>query len=177
VVRPAIFLDRDGVLTRSEIRGGRPYAPRRLEDFEILADAPAALSALAAAGFALVVVTNQPDVGNGLVERGVVEQMHARLAAALPLDAIKACWHRQDEGCGCRKPAPGMLLEAAAELGLDLAASVMIGDRWSDVAAGRAAGCRTVFIDRFYGERRPDSPDLIVGSLGEAARSILGAGP
>lgn len=172
-MRRAVFLDRDGVLNRPDVRDGRPYAPRRLEDFEILPDAPGALAALSAAGYLLVVVTNQPDVGNGLVKRQVVEAMHAHMRAVLPIDATKVCYHRQTEECTCRKPRPGMLLEAGVELAIDLTASVMVGDRWSDVAAGRAAGCLTVFVDRNYDEPRPEAPDAIVGSLGEAVSGIL----
>lgn len=171
----AVFLDRDGVLTVPEFRDGRSYAPRRLEDLALYPDAAASLAALREAGWRLVVVTNQPDVGNGLVAPAVVEAMHERLRALLPLDAIKTCCHAQSAGCACRKPRPGMLLEAAAELGIDLAASVMVGDRWSDIAAGRAAGCRTVFVDHGYDERRPKAPDAVVGSLAEAVRVILAA--
>ncbi len=173
--RRAVFLDRDGVLVVPEFRDGRSFAPRRLEDFALYPDAAGSLDALHRAGWLLVVVTNQPDVGNGLVARAVVEAMHDRLNAALPLAAIKACCHRQQDGCDCRKPQPGMLRDAAAELDIDLRASIMVGDRWSDIAAGRAAGCRTVFIDRGYDERPPDGPDAVVGSMAAAARVILEA--
>lgn len=169
----AVFLDRDGVLSRSDVRGGKPYAPTRIEDFEILPDAADALRDLKQDGYTLIVVTNQPDVGNGLVDRAVVERMNARLTGALPIDSVKACYHGQAEGCACRKPKPGMLLDAADEFGIDLAASFMVGDRWSDIDAGRAAGCRTVFIDRGYGERRPDAPDFTANSLTAAAGLIL----
>ncbi|MCF3627993.1 HAD family hydrolase [Thalassospiraceae bacterium LMO-SO8] len=168
----AVFLDRDGVLSRSDVRGGKPYAPARLEDFEMLPDAPGALRNLKQDGYTLIVVTNQPDVGNGLVDRAVVERMNARLTGALPIDSVKVCYHGQAEGCACRKPKPGMLLDAADELGIDLAASFMVGDRWSDIDAGRAAGCRTVFIDRGYGERRPETQDFTAASMGEAADLI-----
>lgn len=170
--RKAVFLDRDGVLSRSDVRDGKPYAPTRLEDFDILPDVPDALHALKQERFLLVVVTNQPDVGNGHVDRAVVEDMNARLSRDLPIDAVKVCYHGQADGCDCRKPKPGMILDAAKEFDIDLAASFMVGDRWSDVDAGRNAGCRTVFIDRGYGERRPESPDFTAASIGEAAEMI-----
>ncbi len=107
------------------------------------------------AGFCLVVATNQPDVGVGEVPRAIVEAMHARMREALPVDAIKVCYHSREDGCACRKPLPGMLLEAAAELHIETSASYMVGDRASDVAAGSAAGCRTVFIDRGYTAEPP----------------------
>jgi D-glycero-D-manno-heptose 1,7-bisphosphate phosphatase len=171
--RPAIFLDRDGVLTVPEFRDGRSYAPSRLDDFRIYEGAADCLARLKAAGFALVVVTNQPDVGNGLLDRSVVEEMHRRLAAALPLDAIEACYHRQADRCICRKPLPGMLQRAAERLGLDCRLSVMIGDRGSDVAAGKAAGCRTVFIDLGYADEARGTPDHTVCSLAEATEAVL----
>ncbi len=174
--RQAVFLDRDGVLVRSEVRDGKPYAPTRLEDFEILPDSIEATALLDEAGYVLVVVTNQPDVGNGAVEREIVEAMNARLAEVLPLKAIKVCYHGQGEGCACRKPKPGMLIEAAEELGIDLSRSIMVGDRWNDIDAGHAAGCKTVFINRNYGERRPDRPGAVSGSLMEAAQIIVGDG-
>ncbi|PIW26377.1 MAG: hypothetical protein COW30_15000 [Rhodospirillales bacterium CG15_BIG_FIL_POST_REV_8_21_14_020_66_15] len=171
----AVFLDRDGVLNRSLVRDGKPLAPCRVEDFEIFADAHDALQTLKQKGFLLVVTTNQPDVGNGFVNGAVVERMHALLAARLPIDDIRVCYHSQSAGCACRKPKPGMILDAARELGIDLGSSYMVGDRWSDIEAGRAAGCRTVFIDRQYDEQRPDDADFDVRSIAEAASVICAA--
>jgi D-glycero-D-manno-heptose 1,7-bisphosphate phosphatase len=171
----AVFLDRDGVLSIPEFRDGRSFAPRRLDDFRLYDDAAACLARLRAAGFRLIVVTNQPDVGNGLVDREVVEEMHRRLAAALPIDAIEVCYHRQADGCDCRKPLPGMLRRAAARLAIDCTRSIMIGDRDSDVAAGRAMGCTTIFIDLGYREGRPEDANHTVRSLTEATAIILGA--
>jgi D-glycero-D-manno-heptose 1,7-bisphosphate phosphatase len=170
----AVFLDRDGVLVVPTFRDGRSYAPTTLEDFEIYPDAREILDRLKQAGFRLVVATNQPDVGNGKVSREVLGEMHALMRKALPVDAIKVCYHSREDACGCRKPLPGMLLEAAAELGIKLPESYMVGDRASDVDAGAAAGCRTVFIDRGYtAEPRPANADRVVRSLGEAAQWIL----
>ena len=171
----AVFLDRDGVLVIPEFRDGRSFAPTRLDDYAFYPDAPAALSRLKAAGFKLVVVTNQPDVGKGLITEDVVTEMHDRLRKAMPVDAIKACFHPQSAGCECRKPKPGMLIEAATELQIDLTQSFMVGDRESDVEAGNAAGCRTVFIDLEYCEQRPTAPTFVVRSVAEAADCILGS--
>jgi D-glycero-D-manno-heptose 1,7-bisphosphate phosphatase len=169
----AVFLDRDGVLTVPQFRDGRSFAPRRLAEFQIYEEAGRSLAALREAGFLLIVVTNQPDVGNGLVDRAVVEEMHSRLSKLLPVDAIEVCYHRQRDHCDCRKPKPGMLRRAAERLGIDCARSFMIGDRASDVEAGRRAGCRTVFIDLGYVDERPLAPGFVVSSIGEAARLIL----
>ena len=144
----AVFLDRDGVLTRSIVRDGKPYAPASPAELEIEEDAPAALAALKRLGFLLLVVTNQPDVARGALPPAALEEMHAALRAALPLDGIYVCPHDDGDNCRCRKPRPGMLEDAAREHGIDLARSVMVGDRWRDVDAGHHAGCATVLIDQ-----------------------------
>jgi D-glycero-D-manno-heptose 1,7-bisphosphate phosphatase len=172
-LRPAVFLDRDGVIVVPEFRDQRSYAPRRLQDCKLYPAAAASLQRMKQAGLLLVVVTNQPDVGNGLTPRSEVDAMHELMMRELPLDAVKACFHRQADGCACRKPKPGMILTAASELDIDLARSFMVGDRSSDVAAGRAAGCTTVFIDLSYAEPVPDAPDHVVRSLAQAADIII----
>jgi D-glycero-D-manno-heptose 1,7-bisphosphate phosphatase len=173
-INRAVFLDRDGVLTRALIRDGQAYAPRAPAEMQIDADAPSALARLKAAGFLLVVVTNQPDVARGITRREDVESMHATLRAALPLDACFVCYHDDADACDCRKPRPGMLLQAAAAHAIALTQSYMIGDRWRDVDAGAAAGCRTVWIDRGYNERAPDhAPDARVDSLRAAADWVV----
>lgn len=173
-MRRAIFFDRDGVLNRAFVRDGKPYPPDSLDALEILPGVPAALAASRAAGFLNVVVTNQPDVATGKQRREVVEAIHARLEAELPIDAIKVCYHVDADGCACRKPKPGMLLEAARELGIDLAASAVVGDRWRDIAAGQAAGCALAcFVDCGYAERRPDGPYVAVNYCQQAVGVIL----
>ena len=177
VGRRAVFLDRDGVLAVPEFRDGRSYAVRRLEDFRIYEGAADAVRALDAAGWTVVVATNQPDLANGHVAADTVEAMHEMLSQAMPLAAIETCPHAQDAGCGCRKPRPGLLTRAAARLGLDLRASVMVGDRASDIAAGAAAGCRTVFVDRGYDLPVRERPDCRVGDVAAAARWIRSLQP
>ena len=172
-IRRAVFLDRDGVINRATVRGGTPFPPATEAELDVLPGVADALARLHDAGFRLVVVTNQPDVARGTQRREVIDRMHARLAALLPIDEFQVCDHDDRDGCGCRKPAPGMLEAAAREGGLSLRDSYMVGDRWRDVEAGRRAGCTTVFVDRGYDERRPERPDAIVGSLPEAADWIL----
>ncbi len=170
----AVFLDRDGVLNEAVIRDGRPYPPGGVENLRIDPDAPAALQSLKAAGFLLIVVTNQPDVARGTQLRSDVEVFNRALAARLPLDDFFVCWHDDPDRCSCRKPQPGLLLQAAARYGIDLAASFLIGDRWRDVDAGAAAGCRTILIDRRYRERSPaHEPEFRTVSLKEAVEWIL----
>jgi len=173
MTRPAVFLDRDGVLNRAVVRNGRPYPPDTLDDFVLLPGVREATAALHEAGYLLVVATNQPDVATGKQDRAVVEAMHDRLRAELPLTAVYACYEVDGPACTDYKPKPGMLLKAARDHGIDLPSSHMVGDRWRDVGAGRAAGCRTFFIDCGYDEPLRAPPDHIVASLAEAAAIIL----
>ena len=172
-MKKAVFVDRDGVLNRSVVRNGKPYPPSTLEEFELLPGVETAALGLRKAGFLIVIVTNQPDVATGVQRREVVEAMHHKLREAGLCDDIKVCYHTDADGCECRKPKAGMLIEAAREWDIDLSRSFMVGDRWRDIAAGRAAGCYTFFIDYGYQERRPKDPDAVVASLEEAGRRIL----
>ena len=173
----AVFLDRDGVLSRSVVVDGKGYAPRSLADFRLLPNAARSVARLHRAGFQVIVVTNQPDIGNGLVNDRVVAAMHDKLRSRTLVDEIVMCPHRQNAGCRCRKPNPGMLVDSAARRGLNLTTSFMVGDRASDVVAGQRAGCRTVFIDRRYAEAPPEGQTATVGSLVAAVNYILSLTP
>jgi D-glycero-D-manno-heptose 1,7-bisphosphate phosphatase len=172
---PAIFLDRDGTLNAQVIRDGLPFTPVTVDEFRLLPGVPEACRALKAAGFAMVVATNQPDVGRGTLSREVVEAMHAKLKSLLPeIDRVEVCYDPgRGEASRRRKPEPGMLRDAASALGLDLARSWMVGDRWRDVDCGRRAGVRTVFIDFAYAEKLASPPDFTVKSFADAAAVIL----
>jgi D-glycero-D-manno-heptose 1,7-bisphosphate phosphatase len=171
VSRPAIFLDRDGTINAAVVRGGRAYPPAEVCDMVIPADVPGALQRLADAGFALIVVTNQPDVARGRQTRANVERINAALAARLPIDEFRVCYHDDDDRCGCRKPEPGLLLQAPL---YDISHSILIGDRWRDIEAGRRAGVQTtILIDSGHSEPCDLEPDVRVRSLGEAADWIL----
>lgn len=172
--RRAVFLDRDGVLNRAFVRGGKPYPPAGLDEFEVMPGAGQALVKLAQEGFLLFVVTNQPDVARGAQQRALVEAMNLSLARSLPLDGFYVCYHDDKDLCGCRKPKPGLLLTAAAEHAITLSESYMIGDRWRDIEAGQSAGCRTAWIDCGYTEPGPSRPaNFTVRSLAEAVIWIL----
>jgi len=175
---PAVFLDRDGTLNRQVIRDGRPYPPATPAEFELFEGVPEACAQLAAAGFVLVVATNQPDVGRGTQSQAVVEAMHARLRDLVPpIEHIEVCYAPGREQSGPpdrrRKPEPGMLLDAAMKLDLDLSRSWMIGDRWRDIDCGKRAGVRTILIDFGYAEELRAAPDFTVRSFGEAVAVIL----
>ena len=169
----AVFLDRDGVINRVLVRAGRPYAPRELAEFEILDGVEAAVRRLRDAGFRVIVVTNEPDVATGRQTRAGVEAIHAELRRRLAVDDIRVCYHVDRDGCECRKPKPGMLLAAARDWGVRLEHSFMVGDRWRDIAAGKAAGCRTILVRMDYAEPAAQDPDVVVNSLAEAGSVIL----
>ncbi len=171
-MRRAVFLDRDGVINRAEVREGRPYSPADVAALTVLQGVPEALRRLREAGFLLIVVTNQPNVSRGVQTRASIEAIHATLRAALPLDDVRVCFHDDADHCPCRKPAPGMILDAARAGRIDLATSFMVGDRWRDIEAGRHAGCKTVWIDCGYAEPPPDAFDFRAGSLLEASAWI-----
>lgn len=172
----AVFLDRDGVINRALVRDGKPYPPSSLAEFEILPGVAEACAKLKQAGFLLVVATNQPDVGRGTMARETVEALHDHMSQILPLDRVEVCYHsgRSDSECDCRKPGTGMLQNAARALGIDLAGSFMVGDRWRDIDCGHAAGCTTILVDYDYDEPLRQQPDYRVKSLREAADLILG---
>ncbi len=172
----AVFLDRDGVLNAAVVRDGLPYPPAAPEELEILPGVETALLRLRAAGFATIVVTNQPDVARKTRSREDVEAINARLSELLAIDEVFVCYHDDPDACSCRKPKPGLLVEAARRRGLDLARSYMVGDRWRDIDAGAAAGCTTILIDYGYGEKGPATPpDAVTGSLLQASEIILNA--
>jgi D-glycero-D-manno-heptose 1,7-bisphosphate phosphatase len=173
--RRAVFFDRDGVLNEALVRDGKPFPPRSPDELVVFPGVAAACQSLREHGFVVVVVTNQPDVARGLQSASGVAAINALLRREIHVDAVYVCHHDNDDGCSCRKPKPGMLLAAARDLNLDLNQSFMVGDRWSDIAAGQEAGCRTVYIDCGYQEQGADAPDHVVGSAVEAVAWILTA--
>jgi D-glycero-D-manno-heptose 1,7-bisphosphate phosphatase len=184
VQHSAIFLDRDGVVAESRRHRGTPTPPESVEDLVVPDGAAAALRSLREAGYLLVVITNQPDVARGTTTRETVEEINGHLRDVLPLDDVYTCVHDGD-ACECRKPRPGLLLEAARDHSLDLPRSWLIGDRWVDIAAGRAAGTRTVMLERDYswdptshGAPPPGlRPDAVGADLDACVAAIRAAGP
>lgn len=171
---PAVFLDRDGVLNRAVIHDGKPYPPSRLGELEILPGTLITLKRLADHGYCLIGVTNQPDVARGIQSRKTVETLNAELLIRLPVREIYVCYHDDSDNCDCRKPKPGLILRAAEKYGLDLSLSWMVGDRWKDIAAGQAAGLKTIFVDYHYAEKYNGIPaDFVVEDTAHLADIIL----
>lgn len=171
--RRAVFLDRDGVLNDARVDAGRPYPPKRPEEVVMLPGVADACSRLADAGWLLFMVTNQPDIARGLTTRETVDAINDIVSTGLSIAEILVCPHDDADRCRCRKPSPGMLLAAAEQWNLDLGASVIVGDRWRDIEAGRQAGVRTIFVDRGYSEELRSEPDHVVAGLGDAAELLL----
>ncbi len=156
--KPAVFLDRDGVLTEATVVQGVPTPAPAGPTLSLRPGVEEACRLLRAEGLLLVCVTNQPDVARGVIALEAVQAANAELQSRLHLDAVFLCPHDDADSCDCRKPRPGMLRTAADALDIALERSVMVGDRWRDMEAGREAGCTTMFIDNGYDERQPDSP-------------------
>ncbi len=178
--RRAVFLDRDGVIIDN-----RDDYVKSWDEVEVLPGALDALARLAETDFAVVLVSNQSPIGRGILTAADVEAINERLRALVEgqggrLDAMYYCPHTPEEGCPCRKPAPGMLIQAAADLRLSLTESYMVGDALSDVQAGQAAGATAIFVLSGLGRRQlmqPRPPVLrpfhIVPDLVEAVALIL----
>jgi D-glycero-D-manno-heptose 1,7-bisphosphate phosphatase len=172
-LRPAVFLDRDGVLNEPLVVAGRPHPPISVDDLRVKPGVVAACESMRAAGLLLIVVTNQPDIARGTQDLETLDAIHHELRRQVPVDDLLVCPHDDRDECGCRKPAAGLLLEGARRWGVDLRRSVMVGDRWRDIEAGQAAGCDTVLVDGGYAERQAVAADLVVRSLEEAVPWIL----
>lgn len=173
-LKRAVFLDRDGVLNEAIIKNGKPYPPQNLSELKIITDVPKALSELRKHDFLLIVITNQPDVARSVTKKEDVDKINFVLQQELLLDAVFTCYHDDKDNCPCRKPLPGLLLQAAKKYNIDLAKSFMIGDRWKDIEAGRNSGCKTIWLKSNYNEPTPEkNADFVAHSMYEASEWII----
>jgi len=173
-MRRAAFLDRDGVLNQTLLVDGVPEPPNSISEVKILNGVLEGIQLLKNSGFIPVVVTNQPDVARGKQSKEIVEAINLYIGTKLQIEHFFTCFHDDLDFCSCRKPAPGLIFQAAAQLQLDIASSFLVGDRWRDISAGQAAGCQSYFIDYSYREKLPDMPYFQVNSLLEATRIAVG---
>lgn len=169
----AVFLDRDGVVNRAFVRNTVPTPPRTLDEVEILSGVKESILLLKQHNFEVVIVTNQPDAERGLVTRDSVNQINELLKVKLGVNHFYTCFHDDSDKCNCRKPEPGLILEAAQDLAIDVSRSFLVGDRWRDILAGQRAGCECFFIDYNYVDKPPSLPYTRVYSLNEATQMIL----
>ncbi len=171
---PAVFLDRDGVINRAIVREGSPYPPANLSEFEIMPSSISTLTRLANSGYMLIGVTNQPDVARGTQSADTVKLFNELIQSRLPIQEIFVCYHDSKDHCNCRKPKPGLILQAQAKYRIDMSKSWMVGDRWKDIAAGHSVGLRTIFIDYHYNEDYlGQSPDFTIQGTSQLANIIL----
>ena len=170
-LKPAVFLDRDGVVNEVVFRDGQPASPRTLEESILGEEIEEAVKRLKAAAFYVFVITNQPDIARKKLEAIVLEQMSETIRQSLPIDDILVCPHDNSDNCTCRKPLSGMLISLATRWQIDLCRSFMVGDSWKDMAAGKGAGCQTILIERHY--NTGTESDFKVASLLAATDIIL----
>ena len=133
-MRQAVFLDRDGVINKVILRDGKPFSPRKLDEFEFIENIKDALNKFKEKGFLNIVFTNQPDISRGLIKKDTLEKIHLLLKDTLPVDDIFVCPHDDTDNCHCRKPKSGLLLDAAGKWNIDLKRSFVIGDQYKDIS-------------------------------------------
>ena len=168
----AVFLDRDGVLNKAVIIGGKPFPPKSTNELEIPECVKEGLTQLKERGYLLIVITNQPDVARGTTSLKIVDDINYYLKQHLILDDIFCCIHDSSDNCECRKPKPGMIFAAAKKWEIDLSSSFMVGDRWKDIETGKNAGLKTILIDYGYTEKY-DEPDYICPDFIKAIQIIM----
>lgn len=173
VLSKAVFLDRDGVINQTILRDGAQRAPQDFSDFVFVEDVHATLCTLHERGYVLLVCTNQPDVARGWQTRAQVDAFHAHICAQLPVARVYACFHDNSDACECRKPKPGLLLQGSREHAVDMTQSFMVGDRAGDIEAGRAAGCRTVYVRHPHDHAPDPAADFNITRLAELTNIIL----
>lgn len=171
--RRVVFLDRDGVVTVPVDVDGKGYAVRTVADLEFYPDAEDSVRRLRDAGYDVVIVTNQPDVSTGDLDPATLEAIHDQVAARLAVTGIRTCPHGEADSCSCRKPLPGLLTDEARVSPVAFDASWLVGDRDSDISAGLAMGCRTVFIHRGWTAETGQAAEVMVSTLTEAVDTIL----
>ncbi len=164
-MKKAVFLDRDGVINKAPLKRGLPTSPNTLDELEILPGVKKSIKKLKKLNFICLVVTNQPDVQRGKVNKDTVIKINNILKKETEFDDIFVCYHDDKDKCDCRKPKPGLLFQAKKKWNIDFTKSFMIGDRWKDIEAGEKAGCKTIFLDYKYDDIKPKKPSFVTDSL------------
>lgn len=170
--KKAVFLDRDGVINKvvyhKEVN--KPSSPWRFDEFKIISGIKSPLEKLNKKGFVLFIITNQPDITKGLIEKGLTEKINEILIKEFPIKEILVCHHQDHHNCDCRKPKPGMIIKLAKKYNIGLEDSFLIGDNWKDIEAGKSAGCKTILINAEY--NKGIKADYRVTNLKDAAKLI-----
>jgi|TARA_B100001964_G_scaffold223234_1_gene268935 D-glycero-D-manno-heptose 1,7-bisphosphate phosphatase len=164
-MKKAVFLDRDGVINKAFIKDGKPTSPNSLDELEILPGVKESILKLKKLNFICLVVTNQPDVPRGKINKNNVIKINNFLKKKIELDDIFVCYHDDKDNCNCRKPKPGLLLQASKKWNVDFKKSFMIGDRWRDIQAGEEVGCKTIYLNYNYKDIKPKDPSFVTDTL------------
>ena len=173
VKKKCVFLDRDGVVNRSDIIKGKPFAPTQSQNFIFLPKVKQAIKLLKENKYLVIIITNQPDLSNGKMSKSEFNLMTEKINKTTAVDDLIYCPHLESDNCKCRKPLPGMILHAAKKYNIDLKRSFMIGDRKKDIEAGQKANCKTIYIQRKYIEKPPKDFDFIFNTLYSASNFII----
>lgn len=168
----AVFLDRDGVINEAVVINGKPYPPPSLSELKLIPGVKDGVYQLKKAGYKIFVITNQPDVARGITPVENIHLIHSYLKVELDLDEVRCCFHDDTDNCQCRKPKPGMILELTEKWDIDLSTSYLIGDRWRDIEAGKAANITSILIDYGYNEKKTE-PDFLCTDFISAVNTIL----
>tara|TARA_Y100000741_G_scaffold362569_1_gene348606 strand:+ start:242 stop:787 length:546 start_codon:yes stop_codon:yes gene_type:complete len=167
-----VFLDRDGVINKPYIKNGKSFAPTKFNEFSIYPEAKESVRILHSLDFKVIVITNQPDIARGLILDSDISKMNSKMFNDLNIDDIFICPHSEEDNCNCRKPKPGMILEAKKKYKIDLNSSFLIGDRFTDIQAAKNTGCKSIFIDRNYNEKKPIFQEANVKNILSAVNFI-----
>ena len=171
-MKKAVFLDRDGVINKAFIKDGLPKSPNSLNELKILPGVKESILRLKELDFICLVVTNQPDVPRGKINKNTVIEMNNFLKKEIELDDIFVCYHDDKDNCNCRKPKPGLLLQAIKKWNVDFKKSFIIRDRWRDIQAGEKIVCKTIFLDYKYKDKKPKNPNFTTDTLLKATYII-----
>lgn len=145
-MKPAVFIERDGILSKALVERQHPVSPITMDQFHLNTEVAPLLHELKAAGLLLIVTTNQPGISRGYQSRRQLDRMHQSLRAAFPIDDLLVCPHEDADRCPCRKPKPGLLIEAAHAWGIDLNRSFVISDKWQDAEMARRGGATSLLV-------------------------------
>jgi D-glycero-D-manno-heptose 1,7-bisphosphate phosphatase len=178
-MRPAVIIERDGILNHPRVEKNQPVPPLRFEDFHINEDAIEPIKELKAAGFLVIVTTNQPGLSRGTQSRRELDLMHGMMRRKFPIDDLFICPHDEMDRCPCRKPKPGLIKEAIWKWQLDMDRSFVISDKWQDAQAAHVMGCTSILLQSPWNGKGhhdfvlPDIPSLAQKILQLQGSSVL----
>ena len=170
----AVFLDRDGIINVPIKIDNKPKAPLKYEHFQFTKNIKQMINNLKSFEVEIIVITNQPELSNNELSYSELNKMHLRIHNELGIKNIYICPHILEDNCNCKKPKNGMLIEASKDLNIDLENSIMIGDRWSDVASGNSTKTKCIFVDYNYDEKIPTGVFTSVSNVQEAFNLVMG---